>query len=238
MAERERVFLPYELRRGAKPTPEFIAKVDQVVDFVFGGFHHVDKPTLETGTFFTCRPYSELATWDYSQLTKLVVVAHELCVRAAIRPASGRVLKVCLSPRAPLSEVENKMVLGHPTLAEHLEKLGPLLPGAPVAGPPVEAKSPEAEPVQSPPSFHDVFPVRDEVGHVVDGLGRNVELRASTDLSCVWVEELAVPGSPWMWDPEDGFNVSYNDLPHEHLTPEVGVACSALLEQCKAVPRG
>jgi hypothetical protein len=38
-------------------------------------------------------------TWDSNQLTLLVLLAHEMCVRVEVKPCNMQYLKLCFSPR-------------------------------------------------------------------------------------------------------------------------------------------
>ena len=70
-----------------------------VVNHAFDGWHHVGdrKPTGRGGVQFTT--FGGIATFDFNQLTKLVVACHVVRVRAEIAQSGPRMLKIYLNPR-------------------------------------------------------------------------------------------------------------------------------------------
>lgn len=60
-----------------------------------------------------------LSTFDFSQLTRLVIVAHDECVRIEIQPASKDYLYIYMSPR----EREGDMTRRHPTIEDAIAAL-------------------------------------------------------------------------------------------------------------------
>ena len=73
-----------------------------VVDLAFGGVHHVGKITkYEDGSppMWSFTVSEGLSTFDASALTRLVVAAHDQCVRVSIYPGGPRRLKVWLHVR-------------------------------------------------------------------------------------------------------------------------------------------
>lgn len=114
-----------ELREGNDQPwfADFAERAERVVDFAFGGMHHVFSARFEDGHLW-CSVYGSLSTWDFDGLTRLVVAAHEHCVRIDVRPSAPRHLGILISRRVPLADAgTHPMVEGHPTLLEHLEKL-------------------------------------------------------------------------------------------------------------------
>jgi hypothetical protein len=59
-----------------------------------------------------------IATYDYDQLTRLVFMAHERCVRVEVSPSSPRHLKIAIWKR----EREGTFSVRHPDLQTAIEK--------------------------------------------------------------------------------------------------------------------
>jgi len=58
------------------------------------------------------------ATFDYDQLTKAVILAHDRCIRFEIAPSGPGMVKLILFKR----QREGRMYERHPTLEEAIEK--------------------------------------------------------------------------------------------------------------------
>ena len=79
-------------------------RLQAVIDFTFGGSHHVRGlkkeicPDLHTSrgglTMWSFRVNDGMSTFDFSGLTRLVIAAHDNCVRASIYQSGPRMLKV------------------------------------------------------------------------------------------------------------------------------------------------
>jgi hypothetical protein len=96
-----------------------LAKVDLFIDFVFGGRHHTRRVT-EYPNCFEIRFWQDVATWDGNIMTKIVVASHDLGLRASLDANGMRGLKLTLHSRATRAA----SMTGHPTLEQHLEKIG------------------------------------------------------------------------------------------------------------------
>lgn len=74
-------------------------RLNVVVNQAFDGWHHVSgrKSTGNGGVEFNV--YASISTYDFSQLTKLVVACHVVRVRAEIAQSGPRMVKIYLNPR-------------------------------------------------------------------------------------------------------------------------------------------
>lgn len=73
-------------------------RLNIVVNHAFNGWHHVyGKKTVGTGVSFNV--YGTLSTFDYNQLTRLVVASHVVRVRAEVAQSGPGMLKVFLHCR-------------------------------------------------------------------------------------------------------------------------------------------
>jgi hypothetical protein len=94
-------------------------KVDLFIDYVFGGRHHTTK-VIDHKFWFEVKFHQDVATWDGNIMTKIVVASHDLGLRASLDPNGLRGLKLMLHNRKQRDTISR----GHPTLEEHLEKIG------------------------------------------------------------------------------------------------------------------
>lgn len=100
-----------------------LCRAEQVLAYTFRGIHHVDQHRIrrESPTQITYTHYGDLSTYDWDQLTRLVVAAHALAVRVEISAASPRYVRLRLSERSRNGDIATR----HPTLAEHIEPMNP-----------------------------------------------------------------------------------------------------------------
>jgi hypothetical protein len=86
---------------------------------LFNGEHHIPGKIKKWGTGWevNCR-YPSFATFDYSYLTKLVIMAHDKCIRAEIMPSGPGMLKICIWQRQGR---EGKILERHPTIEQAIE---------------------------------------------------------------------------------------------------------------------
>lgn len=59
----------------------------------------------------------DLATWDYNDLTRLVLMGHYYCYRVSVDTHGPRALKICIWKR----QREGKMCERHPTIEAAIE---------------------------------------------------------------------------------------------------------------------
>lgn len=73
-------------------------RLNVVVNHAFDGWHHVynRKPSGDGVLFYV---YAALGTWDFNQLTRLVVACHVVRVRAEIAQGGPGMVKIYLNPR-------------------------------------------------------------------------------------------------------------------------------------------
>jgi len=101
---------------------------EQAVDFfsaLYGGKHHIPgarygdaKNVKVWGTGWSVSHYGDLSTYDFDMLTRLVLLAHDRCVRACIRQGGPGGVKVCISAR----DREGGFSERHPTIEEALAR--------------------------------------------------------------------------------------------------------------------
>ena len=79
----------------------FEVRAERLLNRVFRGLHHCPKIKKQGGDFpwWEINPYGDLATYDLDTLTRLVIAAHDECVRAEISSSGPRRVRVLLHPR-------------------------------------------------------------------------------------------------------------------------------------------
>jgi hypothetical protein len=82
------------------------------------GAHHIPGKIKEFGYgFVVLHDRGDLATFDYNQLTRLVLLAHSKCYRASVFPCTPRILKIGIWKR----KREGGMSSRHPTIEQAIE---------------------------------------------------------------------------------------------------------------------
>ena len=96
-----------------------------VINGTFGGEHHVRSLKWEkmgtSGELCTFLVGADLSTYDYADLTKLVVFCHDECVRGEIRQGGPGNFRITLTPRT--RKHKHPDMGAHPTLDQHVEQI-------------------------------------------------------------------------------------------------------------------
>ncbi len=93
--------------------------IDFFSDF-YGGSHHIPGHDVkEYGLgWYVDHDRGEMATFDFSQLTKLVVMCHDRCIRGGIESTKRGVIRISIFKRKGR---EGGMSVRHPELEKHVE---------------------------------------------------------------------------------------------------------------------
>ena len=92
----------------------------QMLADLLGGFHHITGPVKEFGYGIQTNVFGELATFDFDGLTRLVLLAHERCIRASVMTSGPGMIKIALHKR----KRDGGMSERHPTIQDVLAKMG------------------------------------------------------------------------------------------------------------------
>ena len=85
----------------------------------YRGDHHIPRSGIKPfGDGWCVNHGGDLSTWDFNDLTRLVFLAHDSCVRVSIIPSGSRVVKIAIWQREGR---EGRMSRRHPTI-EQAEK--------------------------------------------------------------------------------------------------------------------
>jgi len=98
----------------------------QLLSDWLGGDHHCPKRVYAAGPRgITCciRDHSRLATYDFGQLTALVVLAHDRCIRAELSGAAPGLIRLYLHKRN--TRDGSHQWDRHPTIEDHIQRLRP-----------------------------------------------------------------------------------------------------------------
>ncbi len=112
------------LGRDAKPSP-FGIIVANILAVAWGGLHHIDSRELRKAEWDDehCIALnfhrSQWATTDFNELTMLVILAHDACVRIAISSPGMKLLRLTFHPRVEVGSYSQR----HPTLSESIEEV-------------------------------------------------------------------------------------------------------------------
>lgn len=97
--------------------------IEEATEFfseLYGGEHHIPgyKPKQYGAGFSIIHDRGDLATFDYSQLTKLVLMAHDKCIRVSIEGYTSRKVRIAIWARQGR---EGDISLRHPTIEQAIE---------------------------------------------------------------------------------------------------------------------
>lgn len=85
------------------------------------GFHHVLGKFKEFGSGIEINTSTRrFATYDYDGMTRIVVLAHDRCIRAEFAPSGAGKLKIILHKR---HSREGDMTEKHPTLEDNVKRI-------------------------------------------------------------------------------------------------------------------
>jgi hypothetical protein len=113
-----------------KPQPSpFGCKVADILGAVYRGIYHLEGRYLQRSEwhndrFIGVRVRRQLATWDFNELTMLVVLCHDAAIRLSVDAASNGMLELTFHPR----KREGGMCTRHPTIEEAVEMARRLIP--------------------------------------------------------------------------------------------------------------
>lgn len=88
---------------------------------VFRGFHHLNEFKQRSDGVSVNITQNDLATYDFSELTQLVILAHDRCIRVSIATAGMR-LQIRAWPRVR----DGNMFDRHPTMEQAIAKFRPV----------------------------------------------------------------------------------------------------------------
>ena len=86
----------------------------------FNGEHHFPSKLEAWGDGWAIHSHDCISTFDFNELTRLVVMAHDECIRVQITAKSKGRLTIAIHKRNP---EETSMMLSHPKLEAHVEKI-------------------------------------------------------------------------------------------------------------------
>lgn len=124
---------------------------------LFGGAHHVSgvvHPNRDDGIVINTSARNHFATFDYSHLTTAVLMAHERCIRFAIEPSKGGMLRLCFQKRH--ARDGNDMAHYHPDLKSAIDRYTQAQRQSSKGDSPTETSIPDIERMMD--EYEKVFP--------------------------------------------------------------------------------
>lgn len=87
---------------------------------LFYGEHHIPSKVTPCGYGWQISSkYISLSTFDFSDLTRLVVLAHDRCIRAEVSAKGMNQVVIKIHKRSRVDSI----TLGHPTIEENIKKI-------------------------------------------------------------------------------------------------------------------
>jgi hypothetical protein len=104
------------------PREEVEKRCEELLSRVYFGIHHVPywEKRKEWGSGLKVTVPNSLASYDFDYLTRLVVAAHDLCIRVQVTPAGPKQLSIEMHPR---SGREGKTWDRHPTIEDAVSRI-------------------------------------------------------------------------------------------------------------------
>lgn len=96
----------------------FEERAERLLSKVYRGIHHCGTIKKEPGQWST-NHYGQISTYDFDELTRLVIAAHEFCVRVSIQSSGPRMVKIVLHPRKTR---EGDVFDRHPTIEDAITR--------------------------------------------------------------------------------------------------------------------
>lgn len=101
-------------------TSPFQQRAEAMLARVFGGMHHVHGlKKVQPDRYWTCLHQGGAASFDFSILTRLVLGAHEYCLRVEITGGGPNRLKIHVSNRNRSADNSYER---HPKIGEAIDK--------------------------------------------------------------------------------------------------------------------
>ncbi len=76
-----------------------LEKAEAVLSLVYRGKHHIPARVKDCGYYIEVNVYMGMASYDFDHLTRLVVGAHDYCVRVEILSSGPGLLKLRFADR-------------------------------------------------------------------------------------------------------------------------------------------
>lgn len=86
---------------------------------LYRGKHRVPTMRDDGDGVFSVSHYGEIATFDHDELTRIVLLAHEHCVRMWLSAGGAKRIRIWVQQRAPSS---TDISHGHPTIEQAIAK--------------------------------------------------------------------------------------------------------------------
>jgi hypothetical protein len=95
----------------------FETRAEKLLGFVYRGIHHAPDIKKFSGRW-EINHHGQLSTFDFDELTRLVISAHDLCIRASVAASGPGMVKIMLHDRKTR---EGRMYDRHPTIEQAIQ---------------------------------------------------------------------------------------------------------------------
>jgi hypothetical protein len=85
---------------------------------LFYGEHHIPNEVKPFGNGWAVNTHAPMATTDFNNLTRFVLMCHDDCIRGEIHPAGPQLIKVCIWKR---QRFEPRLAFNHPTIGQAID---------------------------------------------------------------------------------------------------------------------
>jgi hypothetical protein len=98
--------------------PMTLEEATNFFSLIYYGEHHIPSKIKPWGQGFCVEDFAGMSTFDYSTLTRFILLCHHNCIRGEIRPSSPRTMKVIIHKRMGR---EGNISQRHPTIEEVIQ---------------------------------------------------------------------------------------------------------------------
>lgn len=100
-----------------------LEKATRILSKAYGGEHHISGKIKDKGRYVECNVFDHISTYDNTTLTRLVLGAHDECIRMEIRSSGPSRLKLLFTGgrKRPEECGDYPIMLGHATIEDAIE---------------------------------------------------------------------------------------------------------------------
>jgi hypothetical protein len=93
------------------------AEAREFFSIFYRGEHHFPGKMKKWGEGWAMNQFAQLATFDSNDLTRLVLLAHDRCIRVAVEPLNCKYMRIAVWKRERVGSIFER----HPTMEQAIE---------------------------------------------------------------------------------------------------------------------